>query len=262
MASAKPRQVAEPEEAAADLSLVSPGCTPPKRRRKLKRSPRADKETSGLKPRRLFQESSKAASKRPVEDYDPNDDDEEDDDLFKDSFKQDRKASQLSSRKKKPRKAPLEPEPESSEEGAPSSKQEDNGEAEPEEAVPEEASPTDLSPTAEASEARPSCDSKAHDVRSKFEPELLKLLVAGMASQLVCIRCASLLSPALNVSMKHSLRTDSDHCLRLLLCEDITTLADALELLSDVPAGHKCFYSSPMWLTCIKQSTKFPSPAN
>ncbi|CAE7224058.1 hemA [Symbiodinium sp. CCMP2592] len=177
--------------------------------------PRAEKETSGLKPRRLFQEGSKAGSKRSLDLDELEDDDPQDDnDLFGGNFEQDRKALQLSSRKKVPRKkAPAEPEPESSHEAA-SPKQEDNKPDE-EEAVQEPSEP-ELSSDAEATEAsvpRPSRDSKAQDVRSKFEPELLKLLLDGMSS------------------------TDADHCLDLLLCEDITSLSDATELLLDLPAG-------------------------
>ncbi|CAE7822073.1 hemA [Symbiodinium sp. CCMP2592] len=215
MAAAKPRKPATTEGSAADLSLLSPGCSPKRGRRKLKKSPRAEKETSGLKPRRLFQEGSKAGSKRSLDLDELEDDDPQDDnDLFGGNFEQDRKALQLSSRKKVPRKkAPAEPEPESSNEAA-SPKQEDNKPDE-EEAVQEPSEP-ELSSDAEATEAsvpRPSRDSKAQDVRSKFEPELLKLLLDGMSSQLACIS------------------------------SDITSLSDATELLSDLPAGQKCFMS-------------------
>ena len=40
----------------------------------------------------------------------------------------------------------------------------------------------------------------------------------------------------------YGIRTDADHCRRLLLCEDITTLAEASELFSDLPGGQKLLF--------------------
>ena len=182
----KPRQQGQGDHAAPagdKVSLASPANTPKRRRsrRKGNLTPRAQKEhTSDVKPRRLFPEASKSGSKRAAMKDEPGDDndiDDEDDDLFQDGFQQDSEALQLSSRKK-PRKVAAPPEPESSDDGVLSSK--------PDEEEMEE-SPGDPLPHSEAKSPRPSRDTLLKDPASKLEPDLLKLLVEGMASQLVCM---------------------------------------------------------------------------
>ncbi|CAE7852610.1 ASAH1, partial [Symbiodinium microadriaticum] len=194
------------EEAENDLKQLAAG-------RRAKRSPRAE-AASTLKPRRLFADPAVTGSDRGAgEEDDDNDDDDkfaglseadgEDGDLFTGRFKQSpaKKASARKPKQSGKRKRALAREcpHESSDNEEPDHSKEKDPE---QEAFSGNGGIKDRAET-----------SKPEDLKSKFEPGLLELLLPGMNS------------------------TDSDHCMSLLLCEDITTLHEAVELFSDVPGG-------------------------
>ncbi|CAE7403164.1 hemA [Symbiodinium sp. CCMP2592] len=187
-------------------SIISPGTPARARKRRCKRSPRAA-TASTLKPRRLFAEPANTGSTEGPGDQEEDDDDDddkfaclsgddnEDPDLFNGGFK-------LSPLKKSARK-PKQRASGKRKRAASKDCLQESSEAEEPEAIEKDDS-------ANAGTKEPDEDPPAQDPRSKFEMGLLELLLVGM-------------NP-----------TDSDQCMSLLLCEDITTLREAVELFSDV----------------------------